>query len=245
MSQLSINNSNHHWAILPIYFGASPKPSKIGRAATGRESGMFICSPSVCRSCDTVLWNGSQLTRRHDLHGVGGWAAPPSATWKYIWLTVLLPAQRGCPGERVYTKFLLCWFSIYSSEIVLKYDAATNDAYNILHSPTRGWCKSSCKLEQFWPTHPSLLTPPITHTVHSGNQIQVHLNHWAMAATVQQLSKYYYKGIVIQTYFQTSYISVYIKKSFRLQLQYSSSSRMRVINHNWSATKQRLHPQSV
>ena len=25
----------------------------------------------------------------------------------------------------------------------------------------------------------------------------------------------------------------------------SSSSRMRVINHNWSATKQRLHPQSV
>ena len=26
---------------------------------------------------------------------------------------------------------------------------------------------------------------------------------------------------------------------------HSSSSRMRVINHNWSATKQRLHPQSV
>jgi len=25
----------------------------------------------------------------------------------------------------------------------------------------------------------------------------------------------------------------------------SSSSRMRVINHNWSAMKQRLHPQSV
>jgi len=25
----------------------------------------------------------------------------------------------------------------------------------------------------------------------------------------------------------------------------SSSSRMRVINHNWSATKQRLNPQSV
>ena len=25
----------------------------------------------------------------------------------------------------------------------------------------------------------------------------------------------------------------------------SSSSRMRVMNHNWSATKQRLHPQSV
>ena len=25
----------------------------------------------------------------------------------------------------------------------------------------------------------------------------------------------------------------------------TSSSRMRVINHNWSATKQRLHPQSV
>ena len=27
--------------------------------------------------------------------------------------------------------------------------------------------------------------------------------------------------------------------------RHSSSSRMRVINHNWSATKQRLHPQSV
>jgi len=27
--------------------------------------------------------------------------------------------------------------------------------------------------------------------------------------------------------------------------QSSSSSRMRVINHNWSATKQRPHPQSV
>jgi len=26
---------------------------------------------------------------------------------------------------------------------------------------------------------------------------------------------------------------------------YQSSSRMRVINHNWSATKQCLHPQSV
>jgi len=26
---------------------------------------------------------------------------------------------------------------------------------------------------------------------------------------------------------------------------HSSSSRMRVINHNWSATKQHLHPQSV
>ena len=25
----------------------------------------------------------------------------------------------------------------------------------------------------------------------------------------------------------------------------SSSSRMRVVNHNWSATKQQLHPQSV
>jgi len=29
------------------------------------------------------------------------------------------------------------------------------------------------------------------------------------------------------------------------QVQSSSSSRMHVINHNWSATKQRLHPQSV
>jgi len=27
--------------------------------------------------------------------------------------------------------------------------------------------------------------------------------------------------------------------------EYSSSSRMRVIYHNWSATKQRPHPQSV
>ena len=27
--------------------------------------------------------------------------------------------------------------------------------------------------------------------------------------------------------------------------QSSSSSHMRVINHDWSATKQRLHPQSV
>ena len=31
----------------------------------------------------------------------------------------------------------------------------------------------------------------------------------------------------------------------RAAFQYSSSSRMRVINHNWSATKQHLHPQSV
>jgi len=35
----------------------------------------------------------------------------------------------------------------------------------------------------------------------------------------------------------------------RLRLQMvkvgTSSSRMHVINHNWSATKQRLHPQSV
>jgi len=27
--------------------------------------------------------------------------------------------------------------------------------------------------------------------------------------------------------------------------QFQSSSRMHVMNHNWSATKQRLHPQSV
>jgi len=26
---------------------------------------------------------------------------------------------------------------------------------------------------------------------------------------------------------------------------FTSSSRMRVINHNWSATKQRPHPQSI
>ena len=31
----------------------------------------------------------------------------------------------------------------------------------------------------------------------------------------------------------------------RLLLNQSSSFRMRVVNHNWSATKQRLHPQSV
>jgi len=30
-----------------------------------------------------------------------------------------------------------------------------------------------------------------------------------------------------------------------LMLVQSSSSRMRVMNHNWSATKQRPHPQSV
>jgi len=30
-----------------------------------------------------------------------------------------------------------------------------------------------------------------------------------------------------------------------LSVQSSSSSRMRVMNHNWSATKQRLHQQSV
>ena len=29
------------------------------------------------------------------------------------------------------------------------------------------------------------------------------------------------------------------------QQRNSSSSRMHVMNHNWSATKQRLHPQSV
>ena len=33
--------------------------------------------------------------------------------------------------------------------------------------------------------------------------------------------------------------------SWLVSSRYSSSSRMRVINHNWSATKQRLHPQSV
>ena len=31
----------------------------------------------------------------------------------------------------------------------------------------------------------------------------------------------------------------------RLFYFFTSSSRMRVINHNWSDTKQRLHPQSV
>jgi len=30
-----------------------------------------------------------------------------------------------------------------------------------------------------------------------------------------------------------------------LVVESSSSSRMRAINHNWSATKQRLHPRSV
>ena len=33
--------------------------------------------------------------------------------------------------------------------------------------------------------------------------------------------------------------------SINLTHRTSSSSRMRVMNHNWSATKQRLHPQSV
>ena len=35
------------------------------------------------------------------------------------------------------------------------------------------------------------------------------------------------------------------KMSSVIDGQQSSSSRMRVINHNWSATKQRPHPQSV
>ena len=37
-----------------------------------------------------------------------------------------------------------------------------------------------------------------------------------------------------------------LRKTYFTQLgQKSSSSRMRVIYHNWSATKQRPHPQSV
>jgi len=36
------------------------------------------------------------------------------------------------------------------------------------------------------------------------------------------------------------------KKAARYLIQlHESSSRMRVINHNWSATKQHVHPQSV
>jgi len=34
-------------------------------------------------------------------------------------------------------------------------------------------------------------------------------------------------------------------RSKKLENFTSSSSRMRFINHNWSATKQRIHPQSV
>jgi len=34
-------------------------------------------------------------------------------------------------------------------------------------------------------------------------------------------------------------------EDFRNEFSWSSSSRMRVINHNWSAMKQRPHPQSV
>ena len=39
--------------------------------------------------------------------------------------------------------------------------------------------------------------------------------------------------------------SIILTHSSRSSSQSSSSSRMRVINHNWSAMKQRLHPQSV
>ena len=41
--------------------------------------------------------------------------------------------------------------------------------------------------------------------------------------------------------------TVFRKKGLHilLSVQSSSSSRMRVIYHNWSATKQRPHPQSV
>ena len=34
-------------------------------------------------------------------------------------------------------------------------------------------------------------------------------------------------------------------RQYAALVSHSSSSRMHVINHNWSATKQRLHPQSV
>ena len=40
-------------------------------------------------------------------------------------------------------------------------------------------------------------------------------------------------------------LNLEILKILLVQLHQSSSSRMRVINHNWSATKQRSHPQSV
>jgi len=49
---------------------------------------------------------------------------------------------------------------------------------------------------------------------------------------------------VLLSVFLTEYrIKMYIKSN--LTQNSSCSSRMRVINHNWSAMKQRLHPQSV
>ena len=67
------------WSIWPVYFGASPKPGLIGKAATGRASGikpqlLFICSPLVCHSssCNIVCWHARQWTGREDRHRVGG-----------------------------------------------------------------------------------------------------------------------------------------------------------------------------
>jgi len=39
--------------------------------------------------------------------------------------------------------------------------------------------------------------------------------------------------------------NAFVTISLTIAINESSSSRMRVINHNWSATKQRPHPQSV
>jgi len=57
----------------PNNFGVGPKPGLIGRIVTGRASGiksrgsLFICSPSVCHSCNTVCWTSGQ-----DWHGWEG-----------------------------------------------------------------------------------------------------------------------------------------------------------------------------
>jgi len=74
---------------------------------------------------------------------------------------------------------------------------------------------------------------------------------------MNQLVKEFWKLVhICQSYYQTSMGIHFLRHSveFRLHFTYlwhtslhqsSSSSRMRVMNHNWSATKQRLHPQSV
>jgi len=46
-------------------------------------------------------------------------------------------------------------------------------------------------------------------------------------------------------HFENRFSPCFIIFVFLIQFGYSFSSRMRVIYHNWSATKQRPHPQSV
>jgi len=55
--------------------------------------------------------------------------------------------------------------------------------------------------------------------------------------------QHYRYGVVIRWVSCTFLLCT--KNSVSANLTTSSSSRMRVMNHNWSVTKQRLHPQSV